>query len=99
MTDVTKDQIEAWKRKYGNVFEVEVEDKKMFLRQLNRNEFGYITKQVQDVENALPAIATVFKGCFLGGDKEIIDDDRYFIAASKAIATLMDYGEALIKKL
>jgi hypothetical protein len=99
MAEVTQEQIEAWKKKFGDVFLIEVKDKKLYLRPPGRNELGYMYSTEKKGDNIFDAQAVVMKSCFLGGDSEVIDDDKYFMAACKRLEVLMDFGEAKIKKL
>lgn len=99
ITEVTGDHIDAWKKKYGDVFIINVKGKKLYLRPPGRNELGYMYSAEKKGENIFDAQAVVMKSCYLAGDMEVINDDKYFMPACKKLEVLMDYGEATIKKL
>ncbi len=98
MAEVTEAQIQQWKKKYGDVYEISVKGKRMFVRPPGRNELGYVYQSEKRGDNIFDAQAVVLNSIYLGGDKEIINDDRYFMAAVQVLEQLMDFGEAKLKK-
>ena len=42
---------------------------------------------------------TLLKNCWLAGDKEIVEDDAYFLAASTQLDEMIEFKEASLKKL
>lgn len=95
----TEAQIEAWKKKHGDVYVFAVKDKEIYLRPPGRNELGYMYSAEKKGDNIFDAQAVVMKSCYLAGDMEMIDNDKYFMGACKKLQELMDYGEATVKKL
>lgn len=92
MSKVTKKQIEEWKEKHGDVYELPVGDKVAYVKAPNmadqKRAVGALLRgsEIDYAENMLDAI-------FLGGDEEIKKDDDYFFPAKKAIQKLFDYDE------
>lgn len=79
-SEVTPDLITQWKRKYASgVFEITVEDKKAFVRQLTTNEVKATIKLVKKME-PLQVALYYLKKMWLAGDDEIINDDTYQIS-------------------
>ncbi len=96
-TDLTKAEIDAFKTQYGSVFLIEVEDKKCFLHTP--------TRIILDAASAASGKASskfnevILKGCWLAGDKEIVNDDAYFLSASTKLDDIIEFKEASLKKL
>ena len=96
-TNLTQEQIDAFKKEYGAVFLIEVEDKKCFLHQPSR--------VILDAASAASAKANskfnevIMRSCWLAGDKEMINDDEYFLAASTQLSEVIEFKEATLKKL
>lgn len=92
MSKVTKKQIEEWKAKHGDVYELPVGDKVAYIKAPNmadqKRAVGALMRgsEIDYAENMLAAI-------FLGGDEEVKKDDKYFYPAKKAITSLFDYDD------
>jgi len=90
-------EIEAFKGQYGGVYLIEVEDKKCYLHTP--------TRVILDAASAASGKANskfnevILKGCWLAGDKEIVNDDAYFLAASTKLDDIIEFKEASLKKL
>lgn len=41
MATISKEQIQEWKQKYGEVFRIKVDDKECYLKKPNRKTLGY----------------------------------------------------------
>ncbi|MCG8701260.1 MAG: hypothetical protein MI922_24615 [Bacteroidales bacterium] len=95
----TKEQINEWKAKYGDVFLIEVEDKKGYLRRPNRNELSYAMTISEAGKNMLKMNEALLQNCWLGGDEIILKEDKYFLAVSGQLAEIIEIAEAKIKKL
>lgn len=76
-TEVTPQLIAEWKEKYGSVFQFTSEDGKV----------AYFKKPDRQLVDASSALAkdhpvksneVLAKGCYLGGDEEMISNDEYF---------------------
>jgi hypothetical protein len=96
-TDLTPEEIEGYKKEYGDIFQIDVEDKKCFLHKP--------TRQILDA--ALEASTkknskfneTIMRNCWLAGDKIIMEDDEYFMGASKVLDEVITFKSAELKKL
>lgn len=91
----TKEQISAWKQKYGDIFEIEVEGKSCVLRKPNRKDLSYLSV----VKDPIKMSETMLKQLWVAGDMEIQDDDEYFFAAMPKMEELLKVKESQIKKL
>ncbi len=97
MFEATEAQIKEWKNKYGDVFEVLVEDKKCYLRKPDRKILGLATSVGQ--KNPMKFNEVILHNCWLAGDEEIKTDDDYFLGVGAKLETLIQIKEAEIKKL
>ncbi len=97
LTDLTPEQIAELKKEYGDVFCIEVEDKKCFIHKP--------TRQILDLANASSAKKssmfneTILKNCWLAGDKDVVFDDNYFMAAGSILGEVVVFKTAELKKL
>jgi acyl-coenzyme A synthetase/AMP-(fatty) acid ligase len=94
---VTKQQIEQWKKQYGDVFRIRVEDKEGYLRKPDRKTLSYASSVAAN--DPLKFNEIILKNCWLGGDKALIDDDAYFLAVSAKMDELIQIKEATLEKL
>lgn len=90
-------QINAWKAKYKNVFLIEVEDKKAYLKAPGRNELSYATTVAK--QDPIKFNSAILDKCWLAGDEEIKTDDRLFMGVAEKLDQLVETAEATIKKL
>lgn len=97
LTDLTEDQIDGFKKEYGEIFLIEAEDKKAFIHKP--------TRQILDLAHASSKTKsslfneTILKNCWLAGDKDFVLVDDYFYAASKVLDEIITFKEAELKKL
>ena len=94
---VTKEQIKEWKAKYGDVFMVEVEGKKGYLRKPDRKTLSFAFSKGQSDPLAMSEV--ILTNCWLAGDEELRTDDGYFLAINTQIDRLVEIKTAEIKKL
>lgn len=97
MKEVTQEQINAWKGKYGDIFLVEVEDKKAYLKTPGRNELSYAA--TVGAKDPMKFNEAILNSCWLDGDEEIRTVDRLFLGVSAQLDTIIQTAEATIKKL
>ena len=95
--EATKEQIAEWKKKYGEVFKVEVEDKKCFLHKPDRKTLSYATSIA--TKDPIKFNEIILNGCWIAGDEEIKSDDRLFLSVSSQLAELIQVKEATLVKL
>ena len=67
---------------------ITVEDKEMVLRKPDRSELSVITKIMST--NEIKGAEHLFQTCWLGGDKEMVTNVDYFLAAMTQIETLFE---------
>lgn len=97
LTELTAEQIEAAKAKYGDIYLIEVGGRKIYLHKPGR--------AVIDMAQLAAAKApskfeeTIMTSCWLAGDKEVITDPELFYGAASQLNGLMEVAYAEIKKL
>jgi hypothetical protein len=95
---VTQEQIDAWKKKHGEIFVISFEDgKEAYLKKPDRKVLSFAMTKMQT--NPLGFAETILGQCFLGGDKEVQTDDNYFLGAASQLEGLMEVKAAELKKL
>jgi hypothetical protein len=94
---VTQEQIEAWKKKHGNVFKLKIEDKECYLKTPDRKTLSFASSVA--TKDPLKFNEILLNNCWLGGDEEIKTDDSLFLAASSKIAEIIEVKEAELEKL
>ena len=70
-------KIAAWKKKHGDVFAYEVDGKTCYLHRPGRDVIA--AASVVGKEDPFKFAEIILSNCWLGGDEELRDDDRYFI--------------------
>lgn len=101
MFTYTDEQLKGWKKKFGegHVFEITVEDKKCLLHKPTRQDISYATAGSSQCKDSAKFLELIAKQCWIDGDKEILDDDDYFLAIGPKMAVLAETKKAEIKKL
>ena len=97
MKKLTKEQIEALKKKHGEIFEIEVEDKVCYLKKPSRRVLSLAS--VAGTHDPLKYNDVILKNCWVDGDEEIKTDDAYFYGISGVLAELIETKTASLKKL
>lgn len=95
MAKYTKEQIAEWKSKYGDLFQITVEDKSCILRRPNRKDLSYVSV----VKDPIRMSETLMKQLWVAGDKEIQEQDDLFLAAIPKMEEIIKVKESEIKKL
>ena len=91
----TKEKVEEWKRKHGDIFELSVEDKSCILRRPNRKDLSYVCV----VKDPIKMSETLLKQLWLAGDTEIQEEDDLFLAIIPKMEEVIKVKESVIKKL
>lgn len=94
---ITSEQIEAWKKKHGDVFCVTVGDKVAYLKRPDRKTLG--AAAVVGKNNPMKYNEILLENCWLDGDPEIKTDDALFLGVSAKLGELVEVKEAELKKL
>ena len=98
MAKVDQKQIDAWKKKHGDIFKIDFEDgKEVFLKKPDRKVLSLSMTKAQT--NPLGFAEVILNNCFLGGDADVKTDDDYFLGASAQLEKVMEVKSAEIKKL
>ena len=107
----TEQQIEAWKKMWGDVYEIQVADHVCYVKSFDRTTMKYAlsqlkmkvnteTKEVQmDMEKMLEIGEIGLQNCWIGGSDEIKTNDRLFVAAAMQVGELFELAETKLKKL
>lgn len=94
---VTPEQVEAWKKKHGDVFCVTVAGKTAYLKRPDRKTLG--AAAVIGKNDPMKYNEIMLRNCWLAGDEEIKTDDALFLGVSAKLGELIDIKEAELKKL
>lgn len=97
MEKLSKEQIEALKKKHGEIFEVEVGDKICYLKRPTRKVLSLAASQTQ--RDPLKYNEVVLANCWVDGDEEIKTVDAYFLGVSGVLDQLVEIKQADLKKL
>ena len=99
---ITEEQIQEWKGKYGEIYELEIEDKKGYVRKPTRVEMRHAYAVAMAGNGSLNPFMlgeTLLKDCWLGGDTEIMEEDGYYIGAVHKMVDLYNIKQAEVKKI
>ena len=93
--DFKKEQIEAWKAKHGDLYQISVDGKSCLLRRPTRKDISYASVG----RDPMQLSETMLKQLWLDGDKEILEQDDLFLAVVAKMEEVMKIKEAEIKKI
>lgn len=93
--DFKKEQIEAWKAKHGDLYQISVDGKSCLLRRPTRKDISYASV----VRDPMQLSETMLNQLWLDGDKEILEQDDLFLAVVAKMEEVMKIKEAEIKKI
>ncbi|MGM9774898.1 MAG: hypothetical protein ACI3Y2_06835 [Candidatus Egerieousia sp.] len=101
MFTYTKEQLKAWKAKYGadKIFEVKSGDKKAVLHKPTRHDLSFATAGSSQGKDPVKFTEVLLKQCWIDGDREILEDDEHFLGVMPVLQALSEVKEAEIKKL
>lgn len=97
MEKVTKEQIDAWKKKHGDVFKLNAGDKICYLKKPSRRALGYAASA--GATDPLKYNEIILKDSWLAGDEEIQTDDGLFLSVSAKLPNLIQLVEVELVKL
>lgn len=95
--EVTKEQIQEWKKKHGKVFKISCDGKSCYLKPPSRKTLGYAS--VAGKDDPLKFNEVILHDCWLGGDEEIRTDDVLFLSVSSQLANIIQTKEAELEEL
>ena len=99
MFTYTEEQMAAWKKKHGTVYEIKIEEKKAILRKPTRQDLSYATAGSSQGKDGMKFSELLMKQCWIDGYGEILEDDEYFLSALPVLESLTELKQAEIKKL
>ena len=92
---IAKEQIEAWKEKYKEIFSAKAGEKEAFFRKPSRKELSYaLTLQDKPLEMQ----EAILKNCFLGGDTCFYEDLEYMLGCSSIVEQMVEVKAVEVKK-
>ncbi len=95
---VTAAQFEKWHQEHGDVYDLPVGDKMGHLRQPKMTDYKRGFKAMMNGGD-IAFGEEMLRALWLGGDKEILEVDEYFLPARKQIKEFLDYEDAEITPL
>jgi hypothetical protein len=96
MSKDLKEQIAQWKQEYGQIYELPVEDKTIYLREPNMVDFKRAFTAMQ--KNGEISFGEEMLNCLMiGGDQEVKTNDDYFLPAKKVLMDFFNYDDAEIE--
>jgi len=95
--DLSTEEIEQAKQAFGDVFQLQVEDKKCYIHKPTRQVIDLAVQSAAKRSSMFDE--TILRNCWLAGDKEIVDVDEYFYAVSKQLDEVIKFKTAELKKL
>lgn len=94
---VTPEQIEAWKKQYGTVYAIIVDEKICYLKKPGRREMSYAASI--GTSDPMGMVEGILTTCFLGGCEEFKTDDDLFLAAASQLEGIVATKHAELVKL
>lgn len=95
--EITPEIIEGWKKQYGDVFCVEAEGRKGYLRRPDRRIIA--SANVLGGVDGLKIKEILLRNCWLGGDDALLDEDRYFLGILPHADAIIEIVESDLKKV
>lgn len=92
-------KLEEFKAKYKGVYLITVDDKAALFRKPTRQHISFATAASSQGMDAIAFTESIMKNTFLEGDREILEDDDYFLPAMPVINQMVESKQAEIKKL
>lgn len=89
------EDIKQWKEKYGELFEVSVDDKSCILHKPTRKDLSYAST----VKDPIKMSELMLNQLWVAGDEEMRTDDELFMAVVAKMDTILKVKDAEIKKL
>ena len=96
MKSITEAQINDWKKKHEDIYEISVDNKKGYFRRPDRSTLSLFLSLQDKPMEANEALA---RNCFLGGDNALLEQDSLFFAVVSKLSELLKLKDAQIKKL
>ena len=91
----SKEQVQEWKKKHGELFEITVDGKSCILHRPTRRDLSNASVEKDPIKMS----ETMLNQLWVDGDEEIKTDDALFFAAIQKMQDVLEVKEAEIKKL
>lgn len=91
----SKEQIQEWKKKHGDLFEITVDDKSCILHRPTRRDLSYASV----IKDPIKMSETMLGQLWVAGDEELKTNDELFMAVVSKMDEVLKVKEAEIKKL
>ena len=97
MFTVTEKQLAEWKKKYKDVFELTVEDKRCYLAKPSRQALSYAMTLANT--NPIGMAEQMLEDSWIDGDVEIKREDAYFFGAMAQLGKFVEAKNSELKNL
>lgn len=94
--EITEDTIKGWKKKWGDVYKVDVDGKTCYLHKPDRKTLAYVSSAQG---NPIRMTEALLNNCWIDGDEEIKTDDSLFFGVAQQMGSLIDIKKAELVKL
>jgi len=95
--EISQDQINEWKKKYGDVFKIEVDGHVAYVKSPDRKTLSYAGSI--GTKDPIKFNEIILGNCWLGGDETIKTDDSLFLGVGQVLGEIIKVKEASIAKL
>lgn len=99
MYQIDEKRLAALKAKHGDVYEITVEDKAAVFRKPSRQDLSFATNTSSQGKDPIAFTEAIMKNTYIEGDRELVDDDNYFLGAMQVVSVMVEAKQAEIKKL
>jgi len=96
--EVTEELLASWKKEFGGFYELPVGDKVAYLKIPTMTDLKRGLRALTE-DGEIAYSEEMLRALWLGGDNEIKELDEYFTPARKALKKLLEFEDAVIKKL
>jgi hypothetical protein len=94
--EATTEQIEGWKQKYGQVFEIECEGTVAYYKTADRTTLQAF---YANSKNLYMAVETLAKNCWIGGDESFKTDPKKIMSVGEYVEELTSPKKSTLKEL
>lgn len=96
-SEITPEQIAEWKENHSEIYKLGCEDKFCIVKLADRKTLSFAS--AGGTKDPMKFNELILRGCWLGGDIEILENDTYFISVGQKIAELVKFKESTLEKL
>lgn len=92
----TAEKIAEWKKQYGEVYAVSVDESVCYLHKPNRNILSAVSTLAND---PIRSAEFLLNNCWLGGDEDIKTNDDLFLGVASQLGEIVKVKTAQLVKL